>query len=48
MIVQEEKNQQREHHEQAVQKLLAKHEMDVSHVHQEHALSAVKVRTKLH
>ncbi|XP_056870720.1 centrosomal protein of 112 kDa isoform X7 [Takifugu flavidus] len=41
-ILQKEKEQQREQHQQSVQKLLAKHEMDVSHVHQEHALSAAK------
>lgn len=47
-ILQKEKEQQREQHEQTVQKLLAKYEMDVSHLHQEHALSAAKVHTKLH
>lgn len=47
-ILQKEKEQQREQHEQTVQKLLAKHEMDLSHLHQEHALSAAKVHTNLH
>lgn len=47
-ILQEEKEQQKELHEQTVQKLLAKHGMDVSHLHQEHALSAAKVHTNLH
>uniref|UniRef100_A0A3Q3WM44 DUF4485 domain-containing protein n=1 Tax=Mola mola TaxID=94237 RepID=A0A3Q3WM44_MOLML len=42
MILQKEKEQQREQHEQTVQKLLAKHETDISHFHQEHALSAAK------
>lgn len=46
-MLQEEKEQQREQHEQTVQKLLAKHEADVSHLHQEHALSASKVPTNL-
>lgn len=46
-ILQKEKEQQREQHEQTVQKLLAKHELDVSHLHQEHALSAAKVLTNL-
>lgn len=45
MILQKEKEQQREQHEQTVQKLLAKHETDISHFHQEHALSAAKVQT---
>lgn len=44
-ILQKEKEQQREQHEQTVQKLLAKHEKDMSHLHQEHALSAAKVHT---
>lgn len=48
MILQKEKEQQREQHEQTLQKLLAKHEVDVSHLHQEHALSAAKVYTNLH
>lgn len=47
-VLQKEKEQQREQHEQTVQKLLAKYEMDVSHLHQEHALSAAKVHTNLH
>ncbi|XP_037647681.1 centrosomal protein of 112 kDa [Sebastes umbrosus] len=42
MILQKEKGQQREQHEQTVQKLHAKHETDMSHLHQEHALSAAK------
>ncbi|XP_070704230.1 centrosomal protein of 112 kDa [Pempheris klunzingeri] len=42
MILQKEKGQQSEHHEQTVQKLQAKHETDMSHLHQEHALSAAK------
>lgn len=43
LILQKEKEQQREQHEQTVQKLLAKHETDMSHLYQEHALSAAKV-----
>lgn len=43
MILQKEKEQQSEQHEHTVQKLLAKHETDMSHLHQEHALSAAKV-----
>ncbi|KAM9345789.1 LOW QUALITY PROTEIN: centrosomal protein of 112 kDa [Symphorus nematophorus] len=42
MILQKEKEQQSEEHEQTVQKLQAKHETDMSHLHQEHALSAAK------
>ncbi|CAJ1074972.1 centrosomal protein of 112 kDa isoform X2 [Xyrichtys novacula] len=42
MILQKEKGLQSEQHEQAVQKLQAKHETDISHFHQEHALSAAK------
>lgn len=42
-IMQKEKEQDREQHEQSVQRLLAKHETDLSHLHQEHALSAAKV-----
>ncbi|XP_042361086.1 centrosomal protein of 112 kDa isoform X2 [Plectropomus leopardus] len=42
MILQKEKDQQSEQHEQTVQKLQAKHEADMSHLHQEHALSAAK------
>ncbi|XP_041672866.1 centrosomal protein of 112 kDa [Cheilinus undulatus] len=42
MILQKEKEQQSEQHEQAVQKLQAKHETDMSHLHQEHALSVAK------
>ncbi|XP_070837049.1 centrosomal protein of 112 kDa [Chaetodon trifascialis] len=42
MILQKEKEQQSEQHEQTVQKLQAKHETDMSHLHQEHALSAAK------
>lgn len=44
MILQKEKEQQSEQHEQTVQKLQAKHETDMSHLHQEHALSAAKVQ----
>lgn len=49
MTLQKEKDQQREQHEQTVQKLSAKHETDISHLYQEHALSAAKVQidTKL-
>uniref|UniRef100_A0A8C9YJA7 Centrosomal protein 112 n=1 Tax=Sander lucioperca TaxID=283035 RepID=A0A8C9YJA7_SANLU len=42
MILQKEKEQQKEQHEQTVQRLQAKHETDMSHLHQEHALSAAK------
>ncbi|XP_078125986.1 centrosomal protein of 112 kDa isoform X3 [Sander vitreus] len=42
MILQKEKEQQKEQHEQTVQRLEAKHETDMSHLHQEHALSAAK------
>ncbi|KAM6966882.1 centrosomal protein of 112 kDa isoform 2-T2 [Tautogolabrus adspersus] len=42
MILQREKEQQSEQHEEAVLKLQAKHETDMSHLHQEHALSAAK------
>ncbi|XP_070779456.1 centrosomal protein of 112 kDa [Enoplosus armatus] len=42
MVLQREKEQQSEQHEQTVQKLQAKHETDMSHLHQEHALSAAK------
>ncbi|XP_054463381.1 centrosomal protein of 112 kDa isoform X2 [Anoplopoma fimbria] len=42
MILQKEKELQREQHEQTVQKLHAKHETDLSHLHQEHDLSAAK------
>lgn len=38
-----EKEQQSEQYEQTVQRLQAKHETDMSHLHQEHALSATKV-----
>ncbi|XP_068193878.1 centrosomal protein of 112 kDa isoform X2 [Antennarius striatus] len=41
-ILQTEKKQQSEQHEQIVQKLMAKHETDMSHLHQEHSLSAAK------
>lgn len=43
MTLQKEKDQQREQHEQNVQKLSAKHETDISHLYQEHALSVAKV-----
>ncbi|KAM4717696.1 centrosomal protein of 112 kDa isoform 2-T2 [Anableps anableps] len=42
MMLQREKEQQSEQHEENVMKLQAKHETDVSHLHQEHALSAAK------
>ncbi|XP_039680999.1 centrosomal protein of 112 kDa isoform X2 [Perca fluviatilis] len=42
MILQKEMEQQKEQHEQTVQRLQAKHETDMSHLHQEHALSAAK------
>lgn len=45
MILQKEKEQQTEQYEQTVQKLQAKHETDMSHLHQEHALSAAKVHS---
>lgn len=43
MILQREKEQQSEQHEQTVHKLQANHETDLSHLHKEHALSADKV-----
>ncbi|XP_008285766.1 centrosomal protein of 112 kDa [Stegastes partitus] len=42
MILQKEKEQQREQHQQTMQQLQAKHETDMSHLHQEHNLSAAK------
>ncbi|KAM4531123.1 centrosomal protein of 112 kDa-like isoform 3-T5 [Odontesthes bonariensis] len=42
MALQKEKEQQNEQYEQTVLKLHAKHEADMSHLHQEHALSAAK------
>ncbi|KAF0032669.1 hypothetical protein F2P81_014959 [Scophthalmus maximus] len=42
MMLQKEKEQQSEQHEQTMQKLQAKHETDMSHLYQEHALSAAK------
>ncbi|XP_019132830.2 centrosomal protein of 112 kDa isoform X1 [Larimichthys crocea] len=42
MTLQKEKEQQSEQHKQAMQKLQAKYETDMSHLHQEHALSAAK------
>uniref|UniRef100_A0A7N8XIG0 Centrosomal protein 112 n=1 Tax=Mastacembelus armatus TaxID=205130 RepID=A0A7N8XIG0_9TELE len=42
MILQKEKEQQSEQYEQTIQKLQAKHETDMSHLHQEHTLSAAK------
>uniref|UniRef100_A0A8C3A2A3 Centrosomal protein 112 n=1 Tax=Cyclopterus lumpus TaxID=8103 RepID=A0A8C3A2A3_CYCLU len=42
VTLQKEKEQQGERHEQTVQKLQAKHETDLSHLHQEHDLSAAK------
>ncbi|XP_035510240.1 centrosomal protein of 112 kDa [Morone saxatilis] len=41
-ILQKEKESLCEQHEHTVQKLQAKHETDMSHLHQEHALSAAK------
>ena len=43
MVLQKEKEQQTEQYEQTVQKLQAKHETDMSHLYQEHTLSAAKV-----
>lgn len=43
VVLQKEKEQEREQHQQNVQRLSAKHEMDLSHLNQEHALSAAKV-----
>uniref|UniRef100_A0A3Q1FMS0 Centrosomal protein 112 n=1 Tax=Acanthochromis polyacanthus TaxID=80966 RepID=A0A3Q1FMS0_9TELE len=42
VILQKEKEQQSEQHQQTMQKLQAKHETDMSHLHQEHDLSAAK------
>ncbi|XP_075880226.1 centrosomal protein of 112 kDa [Nelusetta ayraudi] len=42
LVLQKEKEQERDQHEQNVQRLSAKHEMDMSHLNQEHALSAAK------
>ncbi|XP_070398835.1 centrosomal protein of 112 kDa isoform X2 [Nothobranchius furzeri] len=42
LMLQKEKEQQSEQHEQTLQKLQVKHEADISHLHQEHALSAAK------
>uniref|UniRef100_A0A7N6AHG2 DUF4485 domain-containing protein n=1 Tax=Anabas testudineus TaxID=64144 RepID=A0A7N6AHG2_ANATE len=42
MILQKEKEQQTERYEKTVQQLQAKHETDMSHLHQEHGLSAAK------
>nr|XP_019957444.1 PREDICTED: centrosomal protein of 112 kDa isoform X1 [Paralichthys olivaceus]XP_019957445.1 PREDICTED: centrosomal protein of 112 kDa isoform X1 [Paralichthys olivaceus] len=42
MMLQKEKEQQSKQHEQSVQKLQAKHETDMSHLYQEHTLSAAK------
>ncbi|CAK6964763.1 centrosomal protein of 112 kDa isoform X2 [Scomber scombrus] len=42
MVLQKEKKQQSEQFEQTLQKFQAKHETDMSHLHQEHALSAAK------
>ncbi|MED6283408.1 hypothetical protein CHARACLAT_008401 [Characodon lateralis] len=41
-MLQKEKEQQIEQHEENVMKLQAKHETDISHLHREHALSAAK------
>lgn len=43
MILQKEKEELSEQHEQATQKLQVKYETDLSHLHHEHALSAAKV-----
>lgn len=48
MILQKEKEQQREQHEQYAQKLHTKNETDMSHLHQEHAVSAAKVHITPH
>ncbi|XP_042249170.1 centrosomal protein of 112 kDa isoform X1 [Thunnus maccoyii] len=42
MVLQKEKEQQSEQFEETLQKFQAKHETDMSHLHQEHALSAAK------
>lgn len=42
LMLQKEKEQKSELHEQTALKLQAKHETDMSHLHQEHALSAAK------
>ncbi|XP_030590745.1 centrosomal protein of 112 kDa isoform X1 [Archocentrus centrarchus] len=42
MILQKEKEQLSEQHEEAMQKLQAKYETDLSHLHHEHGLSAAK------
>ncbi|XP_059203109.1 centrosomal protein of 112 kDa [Centropristis striata] len=42
LTLQKEKEQQKEQHEENVQKLQANHETDMSHLHQEHVLSAAK------
>ncbi|XP_029014904.1 centrosomal protein of 112 kDa isoform X2 [Betta splendens] len=42
VTLQKEKEQQTEQYEQTVQKLQAKHEIDINHLHQEHSLSAAK------
>ncbi|KAM9843968.1 centrosomal protein of 112 kDa [Aulostomus maculatus] len=42
MILQKEKDQQKEQYEQTLQKFQVKYETDMSHLHQEHALSAAK------
>ncbi|XP_038163724.1 centrosomal protein of 112 kDa isoform X1 [Cyprinodon tularosa] len=42
VMLQKEKEQQSEQHEENVMRLQAKHETDISHLHQEHALSAAK------
>lgn len=44
MVLQREKDQQSEQYKQNLQKLEARHEADVSHRHQEYALSAAKVQ----
>uniref|UniRef100_A0A3Q2EFW2 Centrosomal protein 112 n=1 Tax=Cyprinodon variegatus TaxID=28743 RepID=A0A3Q2EFW2_CYPVA len=42
VMLQKEKEQQSDQHEENVMRLQAKHETDISHLHQEHALSAAK------
>uniref|UniRef100_A0A3P9J2X0 Centrosomal protein 112 n=1 Tax=Oryzias latipes TaxID=8090 RepID=A0A3P9J2X0_ORYLA len=42
MALQKEKEQQSEQHDEFILKLEAKHETDISHLHQEHDLSAAK------
>lgn len=46
MTLQREKDLQSEQHEDELQKLQAKHDADISHFQQEHALSAAKVASR--